>query len=98
MNNYNTVNTIIVLVTILIGIYYFIPVIEHAGSPATLTQLATSSVNTLPYVCGYGECGYNNYGGGYYGGSRGRPFNYNSNVRPVMQRGVNFYYPSWSRF
>lgn len=86
---------ILLLAVILFTLF---PLIEHAASsPGTLTQLATSSVTTLPPQYQY------TVGGGHgdcvncIGGLQGRPSFIHTNVRPVMQRGVYFNNPSWRR-
>ena len=102
----NNLTTTIIFVIILFSFSRLIE--KFATSPATLTQLATSSTTTLPF---YGGGGWNYHGGAYagycpnarfsYGWGAGRPFGpfggYSTTVRPVMQRGVYFYNPSWTR-
>ena len=48
---YNTTNKFIILLLAVFLLWKAFPIIEHAaGSPGALVQLATSSVNTLPYA------------------------------------------------
>ena len=89
-----------VLILIIVALVALFPVIEHAAtSPATLTQLATSSTSpgamygVSPWWtpiqgggCGSGVCG-----------GQGRPAWQYNNTRPVMQRGMYFGNPQFRR-
>ena len=86
---------LILLVFILLS--KFLPIIEFAaGSPATLTQLATSSTTTLPFAYGAGWHGPNTYFGPP-SNTTSFPAQFYGGVRPVLQRGAHFWRPSYHR-
>ena len=75
-------NSMLLLIVIgLVLLKMILPMIEHAGSPGTLTQLATSSVNpnSIPY------------------GTSPWLVPVTPQIRPVMQRGMYFGAPSYHR-
>lgn len=94
----------LVIILLIIVLLMFFPIIEHAAtSPATLMQLSTSSTSlpygSRPYAGWYiprSSCGNGGCASGVCGG-QGRPEWQFHNVRPVMQRGVHFGNPSWTR-
>ena len=68
------------------------PLIENAGNPGSLIQLATSSTDPRSMPIGHSS-----WKTGRVGGTQGRPYWQDIGVRPVMQRGVFFNNPRMYR-